>query len=345
MKDIKSIRLKDVATAAGVDASTASRVLNNEAGHRVAAETRDRVLAAAEELGYRPNVIARALRTARSHTLGIAVPQLDNPVFAQIIIGATTAAQARGYELLISLVEQVAGGGGVYERLAHASRVDGLLVATLDEESSLKRTLAATGVPYVLVNRKLRGVPNYVVHDNFEAARASTEFLLSLGHRRIGHLAGRISGYNGSQRLAGYQAALKAAGIDPDPTLVSEAGYTMEGGFRATQVMLAAKKRPTAILAATVMSGSGALKALHAAGVRVPDDMSVMTIHDLPISEMLQPPLTALRFPLQEMGIVAANGLIDLLEGKVETVACVLPHEGLIVRSSTASPRGRAARA
>ena len=88
--------------------------------------------------------MARALRTARSHTLGIAVPQLDNPVFAQIIIGATTAAQARGYELLISLVEQVAGGGGVYNRLAHASRVDGLLVATLDEEASLKRTLAGT---------------------------------------------------------------------------------------------------------------------------------------------------------------------------------------------------------
>ena len=196
--------------------------------------------------------------------------------------------------------------------------------------------------PFVLLNRRLRGVPNFVVHDNFEAAKTSTEYLLSLGHHRIGHLAGRITGYNGSQRLAGYEAALRAAGIAPDPALISEAGYTLEGGVRATEAMLAARRRPTAILAATVISGSGALKALHAAGVRVPQDMSVMSIHDLPIAEMLQPPLTALRLPLQEMGEVASNGLIDMLDGKARVVARVLPPETLVVRSSTAPPRARA---
>lgn len=345
MKDRKVIRLKDVADAAGVDTSTASRVLNSEAGHRVAAETRDRVLAAAEKLGYRPNAMARALRTARTFTLGIAVPQLDNPVFPQIIIGATAAAHARGYELLISLVDQVSDSRSVYERLAHANRVDGLLVSTIEEEAALRRVLKRTSVPFVLVNRRLRAVPNFVVHDNFEAAKISTEYLLSLGHRRIGHLAGRITGYNGSQRLAGYEAALRAAGIQPDAVLVSEAGYTLEGGVRATEAMLAAKRRPTAILAATVMSGSGALKALHAAGVRVPDDMSVMSIHDLPIAEMLHPPLTALRLPLQEMGKVAANGLIDLIEGRTKAVSRLLKPEALVVRASTAPPGGRASRA
>jgi LacI family transcriptional regulator len=299
------------------------------------------VLAKADALGYRPNAMARALRTARTFTLGIAVPQLDNPVFPQIIIGATSAAHARGYELLISLVEQAADSSGVYERLAHANRVDGLLVSTIEEDAALRRILKLTSVPHVLVNRKLRGVPNFVVHDNFEAARASTEYLLSLGHRRIGHLAGRITGYNGSQRLAGYEAALRAAGITPDPALVSEAGYTLEGGTRATEAMLAARRRPTAILAATVMSASGALKALHAAGVRVPQDVSVMSIHDLPIAEMLQPPLTALRLPLQEMGRVATDGLIDLLEGRTKGVSRVLPPETLVVRASTAPPRAR----
>lgn len=345
MKNKKSTRLKDVAEAAGVDTSTASRVLNNEAGHRVAAETRDRILAVADELGYRPNAIARALRTSRSNTLGIAVPQLDNPVFAQIILGATAAAHARGYELLISLVEDPAGGSGVYERLAEANRVDGLLVATLEDEASLRRTLQRASVPHVLVNRKIRGIANFVALDNFAAAREATEFLLSLGHRRIGHLAGRIAGYNGSQRLAGYQAALHEAGIEPDPALVSEAGYTLEGGVRATQAMLALRRRPTAILAATVLSGSGALKALHAERVRVPDDMSVMSIHDMPIAEMLQPPLTALRLPAQHMGAVATDGLIDLLESKAETVSRVLKPEGLIVRASTAPPRSKSARA
>jgi LacI family transcriptional regulator len=286
--------------------------------------------------------MARALRTARTYTLGIAVPQLDNPVFPQIIIGATSAAHARGYELLISLVDQASDSSSVYERLAHANRVDGLLVSTIEEDAALRRILKRTSVPFVLVNRRLRGIPNFVVHDNFEAAKTSTEYLLSLGHRRIGHLAGRITGYNGSQRLAGYEAALRAAGIAPDPALISEAGYTLEGGVRATEAMLAARRRPTAILAATVISGSGALKALHAAGVRVPQDMSVMSIHDLPIAEMLQPPLTALRLPLQEMGEVATNGLIDMLDGKARGVSRVLPPETLVVRSSTAPPRARA---
>lgn len=344
MKNSKQIRLKDVAVAAGVDTSTASRVLNNEAGHRVAAETRDRVMEAAESLGYRPNAIARALRTSRTRTLGIAVPQLDNPVFGQILIGATNAARERGYELLISLVENPDGDREIYDRLANANRVDGLLVATIQEESRQKRMLQRLAIPYVMLNRRLRGVPNFVAHDNFEAARAATEYLLSLGHRRIGHLAGRIGGYNGSQRLAGYQAALQAAGIKPDPALVSEAGYTLEGGARATEAMLRKRRQPTAILAATVMSASGALKALHAAGVRVPQDMSVMSIHDIPIAEMLQPPLTALRLPLQEMGAVATNGLVDLLESKTDRVARLLGPEGLVVRSSTAPPTARSGR-
>ena len=341
MKNKKAVRLKDVAEAAGVDASTASRVLNNEAGHRAAADARDRILAVADELGYRPNAIARALRTSRSKTLGIAVPQLDNPVFAQIILGATSAAHARGYELLISLVENAAGGSGVYERLAEANRVDGLLVSTLEEDASLRRTLQRAAVRYVLVNRKIRGVANFVALDNFAAAREATGYLLSLGHRRIGHLAGRITGYNGSQRLAGYQAALREAGIEPDPALVSEAGYTLEGGVRATEAMLALRRRPTAILAATVLSGSGALKALHAAGVAVPADMSVMCIHDMPIADMLQPALTALRMPAQQMGAVATDGLVDLLEGKADSIARVLQPEGLVVRASTAPPRTR----
>jgi LacI family transcriptional regulator len=341
MQTRKVIRLKDVADAAGVDTSTASRVLNSEAGHRVASDTRDRVLAAAGDLGYRPNAMARALRTARTNTLGIAVPQLDNPVFPQIIIGATSAAHARGYDLLITLVEPSSADSSVYERLAHAKRVDGLLVSTIEDDTTLRRILKRASLPFVLVNRRVRGLPNYVVHDNFEAARISTEYLLSLGHRRIGHLAGRIKGYNGSQRLAGYEAALRAAGIEPEAALISEAGYTLEGGVRATEAMLAARRRPTAILAATVISGSGALKALHAANVRVPQDMSVMSIHDLPIAEMLQPPLTALRLPLQEMGRVATDGLIDLLEGNAKSVSRMLQPEQLVVRASTAPPRAR----
>lgn len=333
------VRLHDVAEAAGVHTSTVSRVLNGETDHRVAAETRERVLAVAKELEYHPNAMARGLRTARTNTLGIAVPQLDNPVFAQIIIGATAAAHSRGYDLLVSLVEGSGEHSNVYERLAHTNRVDGLMVATLEKDEVLLNALKRASVPFVLVNRKIRGVANCVAHDGFAAARESTEYLLSLGHRRIGHLAGRLGGYNGPRRLAGYRAALRAAGIADDPELVAEAGYTLEGGVRALRAMLACRTRPTALLAATVMSAAGALKGLHAAGIDVPGEMSVMSIHDVQIAEMLHPPLTTIRLPLQDMGKVATLGLVDLIESKVKVVSKLLRPEGLLIRASTAPPK------
>jgi LacI family transcriptional regulator len=341
MGGTRVVKIKDVATAAGVDASTVSRVLNNHATQRVGAETRTRILAAARELGYQPNPLARGLRTARTYTLGIAVPQLDNPVFAQIIIGATNAAHARGYELLVTLVTDLDAGPRVYERLAQTHRVDGLLVSTLEKDEVLMKALERASVPYVVVNRQVRGVDNNVAHDGFEAARQSTEYLISLGHRRIAHLAGRLTGYNGTRRLAGYRAALEAAGLKSDRSLVAEAGYTFEGGERAMRAILKLNPRPTAVIAATVLSAAGALRVLHAEKVRVPEDMSVMSIHDVQIADMLHPPLTTLRMPLQEMGKVATDGLIDLLEGKTKTVSRIFAPDKIIVRESTAPPRRR----
>lgn len=337
----RTVKLEDVALAAGVDKSTASRVLNNTSPHRVGEKTRERILAAAQSLGYTPNALARGLRTSRTYTLGIAVPQLENPVFAQIIMGAAEGAHERGYALVISLVEPLAAEPDVYERLAQANRVDGLLVATLEEDAALCKALARASVPFVVVNRKLHGVDACVAFDNFAAAKQSTEYLLSLGHRRIAHLAGRLNGYNGTSRLAGYRAALEAAGIKPDPKLVVAAGYSLDGGEQATRTLLAARVRPTAILAATMLSAAGALKALHAAGVDVPRGMSVMSIHDAELAEMLHPPLTALRLPTRAMGVAAAHGLIDLLEGRTRSFESVLAPERLYVRGSTCPPARR----
>ncbi len=335
----KIVKLKDVADAAGVDASTVSRVLNNEAAQRVGPETRDRIFAKARELGYQPNPLARGLRTSRTYTLGIAVPQLDNPVYSQILIGATDAAHARGYDLLVTLVTDLKAGQGVYERLAQTHRVDGLLVSTLEGDDVLLDALKRASVPCVVVNRQVKGVENSVAHDGFEAARQATDYLLSIGHRRIAHLAGRLNGYNGTQRLAGYEAALKTAGVAHDPALVAEAGYTLEGGARAMRTLLDLRPRPTAVMAATVLSAAGALRVLHEAKLDVPQDISVMSIHDVQIADMLHPPLTTLRLPLYEMGRVATDGLIDLVEGRTSRVAHVLAPERLIVRESTAPPR------
>jgi len=332
------VTLADVARAAGVDASTASRVLNDGAGHRVGHDTRERIVSLARSLGYQPNPLARGLRTARSYTLGIAVPQLENPVFPQIIFGAETAARMRGYSLLISHSDDAGGDARSYEHLARVTRVDGLLVATLEEEEVLLKSLGRASVPYVILNRKLKGVDNHVVFDSFAAAQMATEHLLALGHRRIAHLAGRMHGYNGTRRLAGYRAALKAAGIDFDSDLVVAAGYTFEGGELAMRELLSRRRTFTAVVAATVLAAAGAMKMLHAQKIAIPRQVSIVGIHDAAIADMLHPPLTTVRLPLQEMGATATRGLIDLIENKSERVAQTLAPERLVVRESTAVP-------
>jgi len=344
MARAKGVTLADVAAAAGVDASTASRVLNEGASHRVGLDTRQRILALASSLGYQPNPLARGLRTARSHTLGIAVPQLENPVFPEIIFGAETAARARGYSLLISHSDDAGGDAHTYEQLARVTHVDGLLVATLEEEGLLLKSLARASVPYVVLNRKLRGLENHVVFDSFAAAQLATEHLLSLGHRRIAHLAGRTHGYNGTRRLAGYRAAVQAAGIDFVPQLVVAAGYTFEGGELAMRELLARGQDFTGVVAATLLAAAGALKALHAQKVAIPEQVSVVGIHDAAIADMLHPPLTTVRLPLQEMGACATRGLIDLIENKSERVTQILAPECLVLRESTAAPAARGRR-
>ncbi|MFG1343723.1 LacI family DNA-binding transcriptional regulator [Xanthobacter autotrophicus DSM 431] len=324
--------LADVARVAGVDMSTASRVLRGDSAQRVRKETRDRILKVAEELDYRANPLARGLRTARTDTLGIVVPQLDNPVFASAIRGAELAAAELGYSLLISHREPGAAASSI-AKLSQTNRVDGLLVASLDDDEVLRSDLASARVPYVLMNRILPGAPLSVVLDSRAAARRGVEHLAALGHRRIAHLAGRAQGFNALERLEGYREGLAAAGIPYEERLVATAGYTAEGGATAMRALL--PQKPTAVLAATLVSAAGAMGVLHEAGLRIPEDVSVVGLHDAPVAAMLYPSLTTVMMPTEEMGRVAATMLIRLLAGEHPEPVPPLPPGALIGRAST----------
>ncbi|MFG1464714.1 LacI family DNA-binding transcriptional regulator [Xanthobacter sp. DSM 24535] len=326
------VTLADVARVAGVDMSTASRVLRGEATQRVREETRARILKVAEEMQYLANPLARGLRTARTYTLGILVPQLDNPVFASAIRGAELAAADLGYSLLISHREPGAAASTI-AKLSQMNRVDGLLVASLDDDAVLRTDLKAAQVPYVLLNRTLPGAPLSVVLDSRAAARTAVEHLVELGHRRIAHLAGRAGGFNAAERQQGYREGLEAAGIVYDPALVAVAGYTAEGGMAAMRDLLA--QRPTAVLAATLVSAAGAMVVLHEQGIRIPEDVSVLGLHDAPVARMLYPALTTVMMPTEEMGRVAASLLIRSLNGEAPEAVPPLPPGALMPRAST----------
>jgi len=324
--------LADVARVAGVDMSTASRVLRGDSAQRVREETRDRIIKVAEELAYRPNSLARGLRTARTYTLGMVVPQLDNPVFAAAIRGAELAATALGYSLLISHREPGATATTI-AKLSQTNRVDGLLVASLDDDAVLRTDLAAAQVPFVLMNRVLPGAPLSVVLDSRAAARKAVDHLVGLGHRRIAHLAGRDQGFNAAQRLEGYRDGLAAAGIGFDEALVAIAGYTAEGGAEAMRQLM--PQKPTAVLAATLVSAAGAMSELHAAGWRIPQDISVAGLHDAPVARLLYPSLTTVMMPTEEMGRLAATLLVRRLAGEHPVPVPPLPPGALIARAST----------
>jgi LacI family transcriptional regulator len=332
------VTLSDVAVLAGVDRSVVSRVINDDPGLNIRSDTRQRVLETIEKLGYRRNAAARSLRTARSYMLGLLIPDFANPVYAEIIKGAENEAGRLGYGLMTASSEGVRRGVDHYVDLFGQGRVDGLLFAGEESGRELER-LRALGVPWVLVNRRIEGTDRYVVLDDEHGSRLAVDHLVALGHRLIAHVAGPETADTARRRRIGYSSAMSGAGLAADPRLIVHADYTPAGGWTAMNELLAARERPTAVYVANVASAVGVLHALHAAGVSVPGDISVIAMHDMSLAGHLVPALTTVRMPLGELGaravrLMATRGATDPI-----TEVVTEPAE-VVVRESTAPPAG-----
>ena len=332
--------LTDVAQLAGVDKAVVSRVVNADPLLAIRPETRARVEAAIKELGYRPNVAARTLRTARTGTIGLFIPDFANPVYAEIITGAESAALAHG-QLLVTASSSVTGHRAqTYLDLLGQGRVDGLLLAGDPVSPQEKEALDAFGLPYLFLNRRDPGIERYVLLDDGRAATMAVTHLLDLGHTRIAHIAGPASADTAARRLAGYEQALRSHGLPVEPGLVVAADYTPQGGADAVRRLLAAGTEPSAVFVANVASAIGVLRALQDAGLDVPRDMSVVAVHDLPLAAHLAPPLTTVRMPLRELGARAIELLLSAEPSAAITEVVASPIE-LVVRESAGVPRPR----
>jgi LacI family transcriptional regulator, galactose operon repressor len=326
-----SVRLRDVAAAAGVDASVVSRVLSGDSRLSIRQETRQRVLEAAARLDYRPNTAARTLKTARTMAIGMIVPDLANVNYATIAYGAEEAAATAGYVLLVA-------HGSASDRLPDLhGRIDGLLIGMATSETPRHGEFGG-GVPALLVNRREPcGVASVTVDDEAGATLA-TRHLLSLGHRRIAHVAGPQNADTARRRLRGYISALADAGLEDRPECIAETTFDEAGGHVAATRLLRLEPRPTALFVANVRAAIGALAAARRLGLRVPHDLSVVGFHDAPFAPYLDPALTTVRMPLEEMGRHAGDSLLALLGGQpVEDVMVATPPE-LVVRASSAPP-------
>lgn len=334
-------RLADVAALAGVGTSIVSRVLNNDPTVSTRPETRERILRAARQLNYRPNALGRGLKLSRTMTLGLVV-NLGYSEVGEIISGVERQAAAAGYTTLIADANAFVERGDTYGRLLFERRVDGLLIASGLASDELVRELRGEGIPFVLVNRRLAGVGPSVIVDDAAGARIGVDHLLALGHRRIGYIAGPSYADVARRRLAGFRAGLRAAGVRIPESYVVHGALEEDAGFRAMEQLIAASPRPTAVAIWSPTAAIGALAAARSHALRVPGDMSVVAFQDMPIAKYLDPPLTRVRMPLEEMAKRSVDMLLRLIEGRTARSIVVQSTPELVHGASTAPPAGNA---
>jgi len=339
--------LRDVAAAARVHPATASRALNPETRLLVSEDTARRVTAAAAKLGYRPNPVARSLRTRRSHTVGVLIPDLNNPLFPPIVRGLEDKLAAAGYVALIGNTDADASRERLIFEQMRARHVDGFVLATATLHDRLLAEVAAADLPVVLMNRLSQDYSFPAVSvDNEQGARMAVSHLARLGHTRIAHIAGPQEASTGVSRLRGFREGMAAHGLEVREDLIAYAGrYTVEDGTRCAHELLAVQDGFTAVAAANDMLAVGCYAALDEADLQCPDDISVMGFNDMPFIDRLRPPLTTVRFPHYQLGTEAAQLLLERIGEREGPVKILYLAPELVVRGSTAAPAGLAARA
>ncbi|WP_185949432.1 LacI family DNA-binding transcriptional regulator [Microbispora sp. KK1-11] len=325
--------IRGVARLAGVSATTVSHTLN---GRRpVAEDTRRRVLEAIEQLGYRPNALARGLRTSRSQTIGLAIPDITNPFYPALARGMQDVLGGAGYEQIISNTD----GDRRRERAAIermiARQVDGLAFAVFHTHAEDLAPAIEAGIPVVRLGGRLaqHGV-DVVRSDDEGAAGEAARHLLEWGYRRIGFVSGPPAEGPAAERVAGYRAALTAAGTPPDPRLVVHTDFDRAGGARGAAALLDLPDPPDAVLCANDVMAIGALDTARARGLRVPQDLAVMGFDDIEAAAMVVPGLTTMANPAREIGRACARRLLDRLSGGAGPSAEVVIPARLVRRGS-----------
>ncbi len=325
--------LRDVARLAAVHPGTVSRALNPETRRMVNEETARRVVEAAAQLGYRPNPIARGLKTNRSHTIGVLVPDLTNPLFPPIVRGIQDKLEAAGYTPLIANTDNDPDRERNDFEAMRARQVDGVITATARLDHGLLDEMAADGLPIVLVNRRLDDGPlSSATADDHAGARLAVKHLIGLGHTRIAHLGGPQVVSTGRLRLEGYLDGMTDAGLEPGPVLCGTAFTEPEGARLAGELV---DEGATAIVAGNDLMALGVYDVLAARGLRCPDDLSVVGFNDMPFSERFNPPLTTIRIPHYEIGASAADLLLERLQDPEAPARHIVLAPELVVRSSS----------
>ena len=329
--------MKAIARELGVSVTTISKVLNHHAD--IGESTRARVLARVEELGYRPNAVARSLTLRRTHTLGVVIPDLMHSFFVEIVAGLEATVSERRYGLLLCASGEDAHKERTELEMLRARQVDGIVLASANAagNTALLRDLSRLGTALVMIDRDdhPRVRCHRVLTDDVEVGRLATAHLISKGRRRIAHIAGPPI-VHARRRADGYRQALAKAGFRAPDDLIVDGGFMEADGFRAMQQLLERRGRVDAVFAVNDPAAIGAMKAIWQAGLRVPDDIAVVGAGDVAYSDLIRVPLTTVRWSKRDLGRRAAELILDEIDGDDEArpQRVIIPPE-IVMRESS----------
>ncbi len=332
------VTIVDVAAESGVSFGTVSRVINND--KHVRKETRERVLQTMQRLGFVANKQARSLAGGRSNSIGVLVPDLGTGYIGEIIRGIDAELSLSGIDLILYTTHRTASKEANYVANLATGMVDGLLLVLPRSPADFIHDLTQRNFPFVLIDHQGIGKDCPAVGaTNWQGGFTATEYLIKLGHQRIGFITGWMDLGCALDRLEGYRSALRTYHIPDQPDLIYEGTFFQPDGFAGASKMLDLPEPPTAIFASNDVMAMGVMDAVRERGLRVPEDVSVIGFDDIPQASLIRPTLTTINQPLEKMGRVAAQMLLDLLhqpEKKAERIE--LPTQ-LVVRESCSAPR------
>ena len=326
----RSVSIKDIAQAAGVSPSTVSRALHHHP--RISEATATRIRRLAREMDYTPSLPARSLVTRHTATIGLVITHASDPFLGRLVIGVEETAQAKGYSVFLSSSYRNADHERKVIRDFHERRVTGIIVTGSQIDAGYLQLRERYPLPIVLIN--CRDYAHSVSTDNLAGAQQAIEHLVQLGHRRIAYVSNYRSYRTDLDRLDGYKAVLAKHDIPVDQALLVEGDGTLEGGLNSMRQLLALSRPPTAVFCFNDVTAMGVLRGLNAAGVQVPHDCSVIGFDDLDMAAYYCPPLTTVRQPSYRLGQRAMRMLLQLIQGREDVEAEVLPAE-LVVRETT----------
>jgi LacI family transcriptional regulator len=338
----RRVTLRDVAEAAGVHLSTVSRALNPSTEHLITPRVVDEVRRVSRLLNYWPNAAATSLRTNRSRTVGVVVPDITNPVFPPIIRGIEDGLGRHGY---LAILANTDGGLDREKEVAEILRargVDGLILASVEREDAAISRISAEGVPVVTVNRQVDDPDvSSVVNDEENGIRLLLEHLAGLGHRLVANIAGPQNLSTGAERYRAFEAHRNRLNLDGSPRLVVfAAGFNEQEGESGIEELIRTGSQFTAVVCSNDRLAIGAIGALRRHGLNCPDDVSITGYNDMPLVDRLSPPLTTVRIEQYNVGVAAAGTLVGMIETPWDRRVrkhLVHPVE-LVVRASTARP-------